>query len=175
MDGAPWVSADVAQGKAWTSAAYGVPSDAQKEKMAPMPNFAGAITAMTHGRFTPQTGAVPVYRDGAPTDTEAERRKALIGFAAGSFLLKDLASARDEATPPKFRELVDRWMPGVLGGVRAVEPRARPGLLILVPGGARGFGGEPRRQRDVGDQLPQALGRSLHVLIEAHDREKKRK
>ncbi len=64
MDGAPWVSADVAQGKAWTAAAYGVPSDAQKEKMAPMPNFAGAVTAMTHGRFTPQTGAVPVYRDG---------------------------------------------------------------------------------------------------------------
>jgi uncharacterized protein GlcG (DUF336 family) len=65
MDGAPWVSADVAQGKAWTSAAYGVPSAAQKEKMAPMPVFATAVTAMTHGRFTPQTGAVPVYRDGA--------------------------------------------------------------------------------------------------------------
>ena len=64
MDGAPWVSADVAQGKAWTSAAYGVPSAAQKEKMASMPNFAGAITTVTHGRFTPQTGAVPVYRDG---------------------------------------------------------------------------------------------------------------
>jgi uncharacterized protein GlcG (DUF336 family) len=64
MDGAPWVSADVAQGKAWTAAAYGVPSDAQKQKMEPMPNFAQAITAVTHGRFTPQTGAVPVYRDG---------------------------------------------------------------------------------------------------------------
>jgi uncharacterized protein GlcG (DUF336 family) len=64
MDGAPWISADVAQGKAWTSAAYGAPSHAQKEKMTPMPNFAGALTAMTHGRFTPQTGAVPVYRDG---------------------------------------------------------------------------------------------------------------
>lgn len=64
MDGAPWVSADVAQGKAWTAAAYGTPSAAQKDKMAPMPNFAGAITAMTHGKFTPQTGAVPVYRDG---------------------------------------------------------------------------------------------------------------
>lgn len=62
MDGAPWVSADVALGKAWTSAAYGVPSAALKEKMAPMPNFATAITAMTHGRFTPQTGAVPIYR-----------------------------------------------------------------------------------------------------------------
>ncbi|MGH3366729.1 MAG: GlcG/HbpS family heme-binding protein [Nocardioidaceae bacterium] len=64
MDGAPWVSADVAQGKAWTAAAYGTPSAAQKDKMAPMPNFATAITAVTHGRFTPQTGAVPVYRDG---------------------------------------------------------------------------------------------------------------
>jgi uncharacterized protein GlcG (DUF336 family) len=64
MDGAPWVSADVALGKAWTSAAYGVASAAQREKMAPMPNFATAITAMTHGRFTPQTGAVPIYRDG---------------------------------------------------------------------------------------------------------------
>lgn len=63
MDGAPWVSADVAQGKAWTAAAYGTPSAAQKEKMASMPSFASAITAMTHGRFTPQTGAVPIYRD----------------------------------------------------------------------------------------------------------------
>jgi uncharacterized protein GlcG (DUF336 family) len=62
MDGAPWVSADVAQGKAWTAAAYGTPSAAQKDKMTPMPTFANAITAMTHGRFTPQTGAVPVYR-----------------------------------------------------------------------------------------------------------------
>ena len=64
MDGAPWVSADVALGKAWTSAAYGVPSAAQKDKMAPMPSFATALSTMTHGRFTPQTGAVPIYRDG---------------------------------------------------------------------------------------------------------------
>ena len=64
MDSAPWISAEVAQGKAWTSAAYGMPSAGQKAKMEPMPNFAGALTAMTHGRFTPQTGAVPVYRGG---------------------------------------------------------------------------------------------------------------
>ena len=64
MDGAPWVSADVAKGKAWTAAAYGMPSDGQKQKMEPMPNFATALSAMTDGRFTPQTGAVPVYRDG---------------------------------------------------------------------------------------------------------------
>jgi uncharacterized protein GlcG (DUF336 family) len=64
MDGAPWITATVAQGKAWTSAAYGTPSAAQKEKMASMPNFAGSLTTMTHGAYTPQTGAVPVYRDG---------------------------------------------------------------------------------------------------------------
>lgn len=64
MDGAPWISAEVAQGKAWTSAAYGMPSAGQRAKLEPMPNFSAALTAMTHGRFTPQTGAVPVYRDG---------------------------------------------------------------------------------------------------------------
>jgi uncharacterized protein GlcG (DUF336 family) len=64
MDGAPWISTDVAQGKAWTAAAYGAPSDAQKSKMEPMPNFASALTTMTGGRYTPQTGAVPVYSDG---------------------------------------------------------------------------------------------------------------
>jgi uncharacterized protein GlcG (DUF336 family) len=64
MDGAPWVSAEVAQGKAWTAAAYGMPSAGQKTKMEAMPIFATAITTMTAGRFTPQTGAVPVYRDG---------------------------------------------------------------------------------------------------------------
>jgi diguanylate cyclase (GGDEF)-like protein len=34
-----------------------------------------------------------VYRDGAPLGTEAERRRALIGFAAGSFRIGDLAAA----------------------------------------------------------------------------------
>ena len=64
MDGALWITATVAQGKAWTSAAYGAPSHAQKEKMAQMPNFASALTTMTDGSYTPQTGGVPVYRDG---------------------------------------------------------------------------------------------------------------
>lgn len=64
MDGAPWIASTVAQGKAWTSAAYGTPSAAQREKMASLPNFSGALTTMTHGAYTPQTGAVPVWRDG---------------------------------------------------------------------------------------------------------------
>jgi len=35
----------------------------------------------------------PVYRDGAPTDTVAERRAALTGFALGSFRIGDLTAA----------------------------------------------------------------------------------
>ncbi|HSS33230.1 MAG TPA: diguanylate cyclase [Solirubrobacterales bacterium] len=34
-----------------------------------------------------------IYRDGAPTRTVAERRRALVGFTAGSFQVRDLASA----------------------------------------------------------------------------------
>ena len=63
-DGAPWISTDVAQGKAWTAAAYGMPSAGQKTKMDSLPNFSTALTTMTGGRFTPQPGAVPVYADG---------------------------------------------------------------------------------------------------------------
>ncbi len=62
-DGAPFISTDVAQGKAWTAAAYGMPSAGQKSKMEPLPNFSTALSAMTGGRFTPQPGAVPIYAD----------------------------------------------------------------------------------------------------------------
>jgi uncharacterized protein GlcG (DUF336 family) len=64
MDDALWITADVCQGKAWTAAAYGAPTTTQKQKMEAMPNFASALTEMTHGRYTPQTGGVPVFRGG---------------------------------------------------------------------------------------------------------------
>ena len=64
MDGAPWISTDVAQGKAWTAAAYGMPSAGQKAKLDSLPNFSTALSTMTGGRFTPQPGAVPVYDEG---------------------------------------------------------------------------------------------------------------
>ncbi|HEU5254049.1 MAG TPA: diguanylate cyclase [Solirubrobacterales bacterium] len=41
-----------------------------------------------------------VYRDGAPIATPAERRRALAGFAAGSFRVDDLAGAATEAVDP---------------------------------------------------------------------------
>jgi glc operon protein GlcG len=64
MDGAPWIAPDVALGKAWTAAAYGLPSAAQGEKMADLHAFSAAISAATGGRFTPQIGALPIM-DGA--------------------------------------------------------------------------------------------------------------
>jgi diguanylate cyclase (GGDEF)-like protein len=39
----------------------------------------------------------PVYRDGAPTATVAERRAGLLGFAAGGFRTRDLAAAATSA------------------------------------------------------------------------------
>ncbi len=41
----------------------------------------------------------PVYRDGAPTATVAQRRAALLGFAAGAFHTSDLAAAAASAVP----------------------------------------------------------------------------
>jgi diguanylate cyclase (GGDEF)-like protein len=41
----------------------------------------------------------PVYRDGAPTATLAERRAALIGFATGAFKVSALAAAATTALP----------------------------------------------------------------------------
>jgi diguanylate cyclase (GGDEF)-like protein len=41
----------------------------------------------------------PVYRDGAPTVTRAQRRHALIGFAAGAFRVNDLAAVAVSTVP----------------------------------------------------------------------------
>ncbi|MDQ2629614.1 MAG: diguanylate cyclase [Actinomycetota bacterium] len=44
-----------------------------------------------------------VYRDGPPVRTVAQRRRALSGFAAGSFRIDDLAAAANEAVSPGVR------------------------------------------------------------------------
>jgi glc operon protein GlcG len=66
MDGAPWITPDVAIGKAWTAAAYAAPSAAQGEKMRELVAFSGAISVATGGRFTPQIGGLPLFIDGEP-------------------------------------------------------------------------------------------------------------
>src|SRR3954468_23858805 len=60
MDGAPWIAPEVAIGKAWTAAAYGLPSAAQGEKMKELHAFSAAISAATGGRYTPQIGGLPI-------------------------------------------------------------------------------------------------------------------
>lgn len=64
MDGADWITPEVALGKAWTAAAYRAPSAAQGEKAQKLVAFAGAISAATGGRYTPQIGGLPIERDG---------------------------------------------------------------------------------------------------------------
>jgi diguanylate cyclase (GGDEF)-like protein len=48
-----------------------------------------------------------VYRDGAPVATAAQRRRALIGWAGGSFLLKDLAAAAVTSLPSDVSTQLD--------------------------------------------------------------------
>jgi glc operon protein GlcG len=66
MDGADWITPEVALGKAWTAAAFRAPSDAQGQKAKDLVAFAGAISAATHGRYTPQIGGLPIALDGTP-------------------------------------------------------------------------------------------------------------
>jgi uncharacterized protein GlcG (DUF336 family) len=66
MDDADWITPEVALGKAWTAAAYRAPSDAQGQKAKDLVAFAGAISAATHGRYTPQIGGLPIVVDDRP-------------------------------------------------------------------------------------------------------------
>jgi uncharacterized protein GlcG (DUF336 family) len=60
MDGAPWITAEVSLGKAWTAAAWRTPSAAQGDKMKELHAFSAAISTATQGRFTPQIGGLPI-------------------------------------------------------------------------------------------------------------------
>jgi diguanylate cyclase (GGDEF)-like protein len=71
-----------------------------------------------------------VYRDGAPTDTVAERRRALIGFAAGSFLLKDLASAAVTTLPNDVTAQLQIADQTVVGPQGELEDPARAQIKI---------------------------------------------
>src|SRR3954468_15581375 len=64
MDGADWITPEVAFGKAWTAAAFKAPSAAQGEKAQKLVAFAGAISSATAGRYTPQIGGLPFEVDG---------------------------------------------------------------------------------------------------------------
>ncbi len=65
MDGTPWISVDIAIGKAWTSAAWQRDSALEGEKAKGLPQFSTAISVMTAGRYTPQIGGVAIRRGDA--------------------------------------------------------------------------------------------------------------
>ena len=100
------------------------------------------MRAADDGRAT-ATGVIPllvggtginvyraVYRDGAPTATVTERRRALVGFAAGSFLLKDLASAAVTTLPNDVTAQLQVADHTVVGPQGALEDPARAQIQI---------------------------------------------
>ncbi|MBS1883000.1 MAG: diguanylate cyclase [Actinobacteria bacterium] len=71
-----------------------------------------------------------IYRDGAPTATVAERRRALIGFAAGSFLLQELASAAVTTLPTDVTAQLQVGDHTVVGPQGVLEDPARAQIKI---------------------------------------------
>jgi diguanylate cyclase (GGDEF)-like protein len=62
----------------------------------------------------------PVYRDGFPTFTVAQRRRALLGFAAGSFRVPTLAKAATEVLPGSVQVgLLERGRPVIGPDIRS--------------------------------------------------------
>jgi len=98
--------------------------------------------ATDNGRAT-ATGVIPlllggsginvykaIYRDGAPTETPAQRRRALIGFAAGSFLLKDLAQSAITTLPNDVIAQLDVANRTVIGPREELEDPAQAKIQI---------------------------------------------
>jgi diguanylate cyclase (GGDEF)-like protein len=68
-----------------------------------------------------------IYRDGAPTATVAERRRALLGFAAGSLRVADLAASVNEVLPEHTVERFDTNGAPISGAAAALDdPSAAP-------------------------------------------------
>ena len=78
----------------------------------------------------------PVYRDGAPTATVAQRRAALIGFAGGAFRVSDLAQAAISAVPDAVdvQLRIDRDTRGRPPGTSSTTPPARRSRSPTAPG-----------------------------------------
>jgi diguanylate cyclase (GGDEF)-like protein len=100
------------------------------------------MRAADDGRAT-ATGVIPlllggvginvykaVYRDGAMTETVPQRRHALIGFAAGSFLLKDLAAAAITTLPNDVTTQLDVAHKTVIGPKGELEDPAQAKIQI---------------------------------------------
>jgi diguanylate cyclase (GGDEF)-like protein len=71
-----------------------------------------------------------VYRDRAPVKTAAERRRALIGFAAGSFRIDELAATASEAVSPDVRLQLEASGTTVFGAEGDLDDSASAPLEI---------------------------------------------
>jgi diguanylate cyclase (GGDEF)-like protein len=71
-----------------------------------------------------------VYRDGAKTETTAQRHRALIGFAAGSFLLKDLAATAITTLPDDVTAQLDVANKTVIGPKGELDDPAQARIRI---------------------------------------------
>jgi glc operon protein GlcG len=64
MDGAPFLTMDIATGKAYTAAAFGTPSADLAKRFEGRGQFTASIGVMTHGRFILGLGGLPIVVDG---------------------------------------------------------------------------------------------------------------
>ena len=71
-----------------------------------------------------------VYADGAPNSTPAERRRALVGFAAGSFQIKDLAAAAVGSLPSQVAIQLDVDKKTVIGPKGELEDPASAPIKV---------------------------------------------
>jgi diguanylate cyclase (GGDEF)-like protein len=71
-----------------------------------------------------------IYRDGAPTRTVAERRRALVGFTAGSFQVQDLASAAVSAVSDSDQVQLQVGQETVLGPQSRLDDPARASFHV---------------------------------------------
>jgi diguanylate cyclase (GGDEF)-like protein len=72
----------------------------------------------------------PIYRDGEPTSTVAERRAALIGFAAGAFRVSDLAAAAISTLPEEVDVQLRSGDDVVVGPERSLDDPAQASITI---------------------------------------------
>ncbi|MTD56458.1 GlcG/HbpS family heme-binding protein [Amycolatopsis pithecellobii] len=64
MDGAPFVVTEIAIGKAYTAASFGMPTSDVAERFADRVQFTTAIQVATQGRFMLSKGGLPIVADG---------------------------------------------------------------------------------------------------------------
>ncbi len=64
MDGASWITPDVARAKACAAAAFGMPTSQMREMAQTFPDFFASLTVLTGGQFAAAGGGLPLRAGG---------------------------------------------------------------------------------------------------------------